>query len=193
MARSIINQGYPETVCNSSDYNLPRYERATPDTQFATFEYDKLTFIFDGALWPTYMQKTPWGIRDSDQFPDWRFNATKTEIFGTEGFMFCGRHGGGWQAFDSKGELVKFEYGRQPINEHIDNWIDCIRTRNIPNGDVEQAHISASLIHMANISFRLGNKKLEFDPKTETFTNSPGANKYLRYQDRKPWVIPDNI
>jgi hypothetical protein len=46
---------------------------------------------------------------------------------------------------------------------------------------------------MANISYRVGNLKLEFDPKTETFTNCDEANKYLKREYREPWVVPDNV
>ena len=107
--------------------------------------------------------------------------------------MFVGRHGGGWQGYDSKGKLVQSEYGRHPIDEHLGNFIDCIRTREKPDGDVEEGHLSILLHHIANISYRLGNQKLKFDPKTETITNIKEANKYLRRRDREPWVIPDKI
>jgi len=31
-----------------------------------------------------------------------------------------------------------------------------------PNGDVEQVQLSACLVHLANISYRVGNKQLFF-------------------------------
>ena len=129
----------------------------------------------------------------ADQFPNWQFNSTKIEILGSEGFMYYGRHGGGWQAYDSTGKLVRSEYGRHPIDEHLGNFINCIRTRNKPNGDVEEAHLSALMCHSANISYRIGNQKLKIDPKTESFADSKEANQYLRRKDRSPWVIPEKV
>ena len=194
MARYLIGKPYPDSVHHAGGIYVAKDGREIPDTQLATFEYDeKLTLTFEGALWTPYMQKTSWAIRESDQFPDWQFNSTKVEILGTGGFMFVGRHGGGWQGYDSKGKLVQSEYGRHPIDEHLGNFIDCIRTREKPDGDVEEGHLSILLHHIANISYRLGNQKLKFDPKTETITNIKEANKYLRRRDRKPWVIPDKI
>jgi predicted dehydrogenase len=183
----------PDTVSHAGGINALRDGREIPDTQLATYEYDKLTLLLEAALWTPYMKKTPQSIRDSDKFPNWPFSSTKIEVLGTEGFMYLGRHGGGWQVYDSNDRLVHSEYGRQADKEHQDNFIDCIRTRNIPNADVEQGHYSVLLCHLANISYRVGNKKLKFDPKTESFVNAPEANKYLKRTYRHPWVIPDII
>jgi len=202
LARYLIgDKPYPRTVSHAGGVYALRDGREIPDTQFATYEYDNgfpqsgspLTLLFEAALWTPYMKKTPQSIRDSDKFPNWPFSSTKIEVLGTEGFMYLGRHGGGWQVYDANNKLVHSEYGRQADKEHQDNFIDCIRTRNKPNADVEQGHYSVLLCHLANISYRLGNQKLRFDPKTESFVNAPEANKYLKRTYRHPWVIPDKI
>ena len=194
LARYLMNDiPYPKTVAHAGGVNALTDGRETPDTQLATFEYGSLTLMMEAALWTPYIKKIPGDIRDSDRFPDWPFCSTRVEILGTEGFMYYGRHGGGWQAYDANGELVRSEYGRQADKEHQDNFIDCIRTRKKPNANVEIGHQTALLCHMANISYRVGNQKLEFDPQTETFTNCDQANKYLKREYRKPWVVPDNV
>ena len=45
----------------------------------------------------------------------------------------------------------------------------------------------------ANISYRLGGKKLVVDAETETFTNSPEGNALLKREYRKPWVIEEEV
>ncbi|MHC4204343.1 MAG: Gfo/Idh/MocA family protein [Planctomycetota bacterium] len=184
---------YPKTVAHAGGVYALRDGRQTPDTQLATFEYDSLTLMMEATLWTPYIKKIPGNIRDSDRFPDWPFCSTRVEILGTEGFMYYGRHGGGWQAYDANGELVRSEYGRQADKEHQDNFIDCIRTRKRPNADVEIGHQTVLLCHMANISYRVGNQKLELDPRTERFTNCDEANKYLKREYRKPWIVPENV
>ena len=187
---------YPKTVTNAGGICSLRDGRDTPETQFATFEYPGepgLTLTMEAALWTPYMKKTPGDIRDSDRFPDFPFSSTKVEICGTEGFMQYSRHGGGWQAFNSNSELVHSEYGRQADKEHKDNFIDCIRTRKKANANAEIGHQSVLLCHLANISYRVGNKQLEFDAKTETIANNDQANKYLGRTYRKPWVVPDEV
>jgi len=194
LARYLMNDiPYPKTVAHAGGVNALTDRRQTPDTQLAMFEYGSLTLLMEAALWTPYMTKTPMEIRDSDRFPNWSFNGTKIELLGTEGFMYFGRHGDGWQAYDAKGELVHSEYGRQADKEHQDNFIDCIRTRKKPNADVEIGHQTVLLCHMANISYRVGNLKLEFDSQTETFTNCDKANEYLKRKYREPWVVPDNV
>jgi len=184
---------YPKTAMNAGGICSLKDGRDTPDTQFATFEYDSFTMIMEAALWTPYMKKTPGDIRDSDRFPNFPFSSTKVEICGTEGFMQYSRHGGGWQAFNSKSEMVHSEYGRQADREHKDNFVECIRTRKKPNANAEIGHQSVLLCHLANISYRVGNKQLEFDSKTETFTNNDQANKYLGRTYRKPWIVPDEV
>ena len=184
---------YPDTVSNTGGICALRDGREIPDTQLAAYEYGDFTLLSESALWMPYMKKTPSNVRDSDKFPNWPFSSTRIEVMGTEGFMYVGRHGGGWQAYDSSGELVRSEYGRQADKEHQDNFIDCIRTRKKPNTDVEQGHYSVLLCHLANISYRVGNQKLALDPKTESFVNASDANKYLKRTYRAPWIIPDRI
>jgi predicted dehydrogenase len=194
LARYLINDiPYPKTVAHTGGVYALKDGRQTPDTQLATFEYESLTLMLEAALWTPYLKKIPADIRDSDRFPDWPFCSTRVEIHGTEGFMYYGRHGGGWQAYDANGELVRSEYGRQADKEHQDNFIDCIRTRKKPNADVEIGHQSVLLCHMANISYRVGNLKLNFDPQTEMFTNCDEANKYIKRKYREPWIVLDNV
>jgi hypothetical protein len=48
----------------------------------------------------------------------------------------------------------------------MQNWIDCIRTRQKPAADVEIGHRSISVAHLANLTRRLG-RRLEWDPAKE--------------------------
>jgi hypothetical protein len=87
------------------------------------------------------------GPRDS--FPDWYpFNATRIEIYGSEGFMLLGRHGGGWQAFDAKGRMVKADKitHLESQQAHIGDFLNCVRTRESPKCDIEEGHISSGAL-----------------------------------------------
>jgi len=198
IARYLIGKTYPDTVSQSGGVFHLKDGREQPDTQFATYEFGNLTLLSESALWTPYMHKIPVSIRDSDQFPDWPFTSTKIEICGTEAFMYFGRHGGGWQVYAAKkrtqeNELIASEFGRVATDNNIENFISCIRSREKPKADVEEAHLSTSLCHLANISYRVGNRKLKFDGKTETFLDDPEANKYLKVNYRKPWIIPNEV
>ncbi len=194
LARFLMGDApYPDTVSHAGGINSLVDGRNTADTQIVTYEYGKLTLLFEAALWTPYMKKTPQSVRNSDAFPNWPFSSTKIEVLGEKGFVYLGRHGGGWQVYDSNGDLAQSEYGRQGDAEHQDNFIDCIRTRKRPNADVEQGHFSAALCHLANISHLAGNRKLAFDGKSETFVDAPEADRHIRRKYREPWAVPDVV
>jgi len=77
---------------------------------------------------------------------------------------------------------------------HFQNFIDCVRSRRREDlyCEIEEGHLSTSLCHLANISFRTG-RKLVFDPQTETFPGDQEANRFLRREYREPFVVPDQV
>ena len=73
---------------------------------------------------------------------------------------------------------------------HIQNWLDCIKTRERPNADVEIGHRSISVCHLANIARQIGGK-LRWDPDKEIFPDDEQANAYVDRPRRKGWELPD--
>lgn len=73
---------------------------------------------------------------------------------------------------------------------HIQNWLDCIKTREKPNADVEIGHRSISVCHLVNITRQIG-RPLRFDPDAETFPGDAEANTYLDRPRRKGWELPE--
>ena len=117
----------------------------------------------------------------------------RMEIYGTLGIMFLGRHGGGFQVYGPKEQLLAQDGGITPDNEHQINFIECIRSRKQPNATVEQSHLSASLVHFANIAYRTGNKQLLFDGQNEKFIDNEEANKLLKVSYRDKYTIPEKV
>jgi len=201
LARYLVGREYPDTVCNAGGVYHFDDGRQQPDTQFATLEFGKLTMLLEASLWSPYMHRIVL-LRDQSRFPDWPFSATKLEICGTKGFMCFGRHGGGWQVFEGDSRIreskavvsepATLKFG-SIIDAHFEDFIDCIRARNKPKADVEEAHRSMILCHLANISYRVGNRKLRFDGASETLGDDAEANKYLKANYRKPWIIPEKV
>lgn len=73
---------------------------------------------------------------------------------------------------------------------HIQNWLDCIKTREKPNADVEIGHRSISVCHLANIARQLG-RPLSWDPDREIFPGDDEANAYVDRPRRKGWELPE--
>jgi hypothetical protein len=60
--------------------------------------------------------------------------------------------------------IVKSE--RDQTIDHVENFLDCMRTRKLPNGDVYIGHRSAMASHLGNISY-VQKRRLRFDPERE--------------------------
>jgi len=72
---------------------------------------------------------------------------------------------------------------------HMQNWIDCIRTREKPTADVEIGHRSISVAHLVNITRRLG-RRLNWDPAKEQFLGDDEANTFVDRPRRKGYELP---
>ena len=74
---------------------------------------------------------------------------------------------------------------------HYQNFIDCVKSREQEKlvADIEEGHYSAMLCHLGNIAYRTG-RRLEFDPKTETFVGDEQANQMLSREYRKGYELP---
>lgn len=108
---------------------------------------------------------------------------------GTEGWVHVWR--GGIDA--SPKELLQTTFGVNDVrlyrsHNHSQNWLDCIRSRQLPICDVEIGHRSVTVAHIGNIAMRLG-RKLRWDPVKEQFVNDPAANRWLSRPYRAPWYL----
>jgi predicted dehydrogenase len=193
---ALIGQDYPKTIYSVGAVKFPDRVAEIPDSMTTIYDYGDITLLSEITWWTPYLIKIPEEIRFSETlFPNWQFTGTRIEIYGNNGMMYLGRHGGGWQTFGANGEWGPQLKGIMPIVEHIANFLDCIRTRKSPNGEIEKAHISQSISHMAYISYRVGNQLLKLDGSNERFIDNIEANKLLARSDggRAPWKIPNQV
>ncbi len=79
-------------------------------------------------------------------------------------------------------------------NEHFVNFIDCVRSRKAEDlhAPILEGHLSATLVHLANASYRLG-RTINFDPNTESVLNDAEATKLLHGTYRAPYVVPEKV
>ncbi len=71
-------------------------------------------------------------------------------------------------------------------NNHMGNFLDCIKSRKTPICPVSVGHRSASLAHLGVIAIRLG-RKLNWDPVKEQFVNDAEAQSFASRPMRKPY------
>ncbi len=75
---------------------------------------------------------------------------------------------------------------------HIENWVECIKSRKRCNADIEYGQRSSTLCYLVNIARDVGRvgEKLKWDPAAERFTNCDEGNKLLSRERRKGYELP---
>ncbi len=194
MVRLILpNPGFPSSVfCLGGRYFIDD-NRDIPDYQMATFDFGKYVMTIEAGQCTPYMIPSPPEVRYGEAFPNWDISGTRVEILGTKRMMFIGRMGGGWQVFEKGGGIVAQQTAFYPLQNHLHNFFDSIRSRKKPNADIVESHISSVLVHLANLSYRVGCKHLIFSPETETILNNSKAQEMTFYEYRKGFEMPKNI
>jgi len=78
--------------------------------------------------------------------------------------------------------------------DHFANFVECIRSRRAEDihSPIEEGHISTTLVHLANASYRLG-RVLRYDPEREQVIDDDAANRLLRGTHREPYVVPEVV
>ncbi len=74
-------------------------------------------------------------------------------------------------------------------DRHMDNWINCIISREKPVADVEIGHRSCTVCHLVNIA-RWTGRRLKWDAKAERFIGDPEADRLLERPMRAPYGLP---
>jgi len=75
---------------------------------------------------------------------------------------------------------------------HIENWVECVKSRKPCNADIEIGQRATTLCYLVNIVREAGQvgQPLKWDPAAERFTNSAEANKLLDRPRRKGYELP---
>ena len=193
LARMVAGDpGHPSSVYCCGGNRVFDSEREVPEIQEITYDYGKFTMTCENVNAANYMKPFPSPGKSSDQqFPDWLRASNRIEVYGTKGLMYIGYNGGGWQVIGSLDEIIAEEKDVNPDHNHFQNFMQSLRMGGKVIADVEQGHHSATLAHLGNIAYRVGNKKLIFDGVKEEFTNNSEANNFLKTSYRKGFEIPE--
>lgn len=185
IARWFLNKRYPVKVHSTGGRYGYEDQGETPNTQIATFEYE------DGTLLVFEVR----GLFTNDE----QGAKIGNLVFGASGYMSSGD---GYQPRRSSQEtLPERENAQRPSlggtdePNHYRNFIQAVRSRRVSDlhCDVEEGVISAQLVHLANISYRLG-RSLRFDPARKQFVGDREANAMLRRaQQPKGFEIPKRV
>ncbi len=109
---------------------------------------------------------------------------------GSEGTIYVDRK----EIRSVPGEILENPLGDGDVrlyksDDHVGNFIDCMRTREQPICNAEVGHRSSSICNLGNIAMILGGEKLRWDPKKEEFPGDPEANAMVKPSMREPWTV----
>jgi predicted dehydrogenase len=147
-----------------------------PDTQVVTYRYDDFIMVWELR---SFARNDP-----SEGMPE------GVAFRGSDASLVAGYKG--WKVYNkdgSMGPVVQTSTDELLNGLHEKNFLDCIRSRQLPNADVEIGRLSTTMCHLGNICTHL-RRDITFDPKTETFGDDTAANAYLVKEHRAPYTLP---
>ncbi|MGI8565777.1 MAG: Gfo/Idh/MocA family protein [Pyrinomonadaceae bacterium] len=184
IARWALNAKAPTIITGLGGRYAIKDGGETPDVQ-------EVLFDFPGSV-------VTWTSREINQGRD-----VPLEFHGTKGTLSITRRGFSvkpevWTGQDPSNpdaknerpamEPIPNEPGGEMDDTHVRNFLDCVRSRQRPNADIEEGHLTAVMCHAANISTRL-KRSLRWDANKEQFVNDREANQFLSKPYRKAWKL----
>jgi hypothetical protein len=85
--------------------------------------------------------------------------------------------------------VARWEGGGHVARPHLENWLECVRTRGVPNAPVEPGHRTATVCQLANIAREL-NRPLRWNPQEERFEGDEEADALLERPQREAFRLP---
>ena len=147
-------------------------DREVPDTQVVSYEYPKSCIVWEHRLYDKHpLEGLGFGVA----------------FYGDKGVLILDT--GGWLVENGDGASGKATDG---VEAHYANFVDCVKTRALPNADIEVAHHTTRLCHIGNIAHRTG-RKLHFDAATETFPGDAEANALLGRDYSSRFEMPSQV
>ena len=162
-------------------------DQETPNTLTASYEFDdkgvKKMMTFEVRHWIS-----PHEAGINGEKPG---NTIGNQFYGSKGYLVIDNYN---KYYSFMGKEQTPGPGATARDEHWANFIAAVRSRKRGdlNAEIEEGALSCNLMHLANISYRVG-RTLHWDAKTMTCVGDPEANKMLTRAYRAPFVVPKNV
>jgi len=166
-------------MASGGKFAYPDDASQTPDTLQAIYEFDGFTMMWEQA---TGIDGGPYGRTHGVGF------------IGNNGTLVVDR--GGWEVIPEKSsgkdkmEAVPLQKGGgKDLELHVQNFLECMKSREKPACDVAIAANTARVAHMGNIAYKTG-RKIYWDNSKNEFINDNEANEMTKASYRSPWNLP---
>lgn len=199
VARWGLGVKIPSKVTAAGGHMMFDDDQQTPNTMMAVFEFpnpqgggDKKKILqFEVRHWMTNPEENL-GSRENltNTYMTSSANIVGNIFYGSKGYML--KDVAGWQSYLGK-ERKTGESGKGEGN-HYQNFIDAVRANDqgLLTAPIEEGFYSCALIHLANISYRLG-RTLNIDVNKFQVINDEEANNMFTKKYRNPYIFPDSL
>jgi predicted dehydrogenase len=166
-------------------YGFPDDAQETPDTQQVLWQFPDFSMVWEHAI----------GV---GRGPEAREHGV--QFHGNNGVLVVDR--AGWEVYPETDRtdkpvreykaagLPRQDSGNQEYHLlHVQNFLDCMRSRKQPRSDVEIGHNSMIACHLGNMAYRLG-RRVDWDVEGEKVIGDPEAQKLVTREYRAPWSLP---
>lgn len=181
-----MNVDAPLAVSASGGKYILQDNRETPDTLLATFDYPGFVMTYENRTTNSRPMDARWGYG--------------ILFYGTDATMFVDR--GGFEIFPemdgrkrddiftarTTAARMSVQRGDPSHLDHVRNFVECMKSRQMPISDVEIGHRSTAAPHLGNIALRTG-RKIKWDSAKEQIIGDPEASKLLGKAYRAPWKL----
>ena len=185
VARWGLGVEFPSRVSSLGGRYSFKDDWETPDTQTISIEFPENKMIF-------------WESRSCNNFKV--DGADRGVVFYGDNGTIVNPGGNSYIVYDRRGREIKnskdetdskdttntVSAGANLDEMHIINFLECVRSKKMPNADCETGHKSTLLVQLGNISW-LTKQTLEIDPKNGHILNNPAAQKFWGREYEKGW------
>lgn len=194
LIRWLLNEKAPVSITTLGGKYVVDDDRTIPDTMQTIFEFPS------GAIVSFTQLEASSGSLVRQGFLEMR--GTKGTLYaeGNNGYKIVSTSKGQFQTWDKlmadetyavesagNGKLSDGTYANPGANI-VRNFLDCVKSREMPMVSLEDGHLSTNMAHLATISLHV-QQTLKWDAEKEMVTNCDKANELLSYEYRKPWKL----
>jgi predicted dehydrogenase len=187
IARWGLGVKYPTKITAVGGHFMFDDDQQTPNTMNIAYEFNesgkRKMMIFEVRHWYSNHEAGIGGEKAG--------NTVGNLFYGSNGYLAIDGYNKYQSWLGPKGETgpAKTEGG-----SNWQNFIDAVRAgkKEAQNNEIEEGAISATLMHLGNISYRVG-RTLHFDSEKMAIVGDAEANKMLTRNYRAPFVVPTKV
>jgi predicted dehydrogenase len=191
IARWGLGVKYPTKVSCIGGHFMFDDDQETPNTLTATYEFNeggkKRMMVFEVRHWMSNHEAGVGESKTGRKDP----NTIGNLFYGSKGYLAIDGYTS-YKTWLGKNQEAGPEAHKG--GDHFANFIDVVRSRKKEdlNAPIEEGAISTTLVHLANISYRLG-RTIHFDSEKYVCPGDAEATKMFTRNYRAPFVVPAKV